>query len=71
MLFLFWFRRFAVIFVSVGLGLGLVERVQQGSAADYGSVVAWSALAGLVAASVTTWAYKRSCALPTRSPGKT
>ncbi|MPZ21743.1 MAG: hypothetical protein GEV06_28225 [Luteitalea sp.] len=67
-LLLFWLRRFAIIFVSAGLGLGLVERAQQGSAASYASVVAWSALAAGVAASLATyWAYKRSCALPPRS----
>jgi hypothetical protein len=51
---LFWLRRFTLIFVAAALGLGLVERVQQGATGSYTSVLGWSALVGLVAASLAT-----------------
>jgi uncharacterized membrane protein len=65
---LFWLRRFTIVFVVAALGLSLVERLQQGETASYASALGWSALAGVIAASLATyWAYKRSCALPPRS----
>lgn len=65
----FWLGRFALVFAIAAIALGAVERVLRGAAADYGSVVAWSAAAAVLAASLTTWwSWKRTCAVrPPRS----
>ncbi|MDQ6718126.1 MAG: hypothetical protein M3Z17_07240 [Gemmatimonadota bacterium] len=66
MLIRFWIRRFVRIFLIVAAALLLVERLKGGS--DYTSVALWSAIAGVVSASLATyWAYKKSCGLPPRA----
>lgn len=65
MLFRFWLQRAALVFIVAAILLGIAEYLQRGSLAGLASVLIWSAVAALVAASLTTyWSYKRACGLP-------
>jgi hypothetical protein len=66
----FWLRRFALVFVLAGIGLGAVEAMRRGLAGlPYGSVLGWSATAALLAASLATWwAWSRQCRVVFKPP---
>lgn len=67
----FWVRRFALVFALACVGLSAVELLQQSiQNFSYRSVLGWSSLTALVAASVSAyWAYKRQCRLVFKDGG--
>lgn len=65
MLAVYWIKRFALVFIAVAAALLALQLLRDGvDAIDIGGIVLWSALPGLLAASVNTWwVRKRGCRL--------
>ena len=68
-LFKFWARRFAIVFVIACAALAVLEWLRHGGNPSYLGAVVWAGAAALVAASIATfWAHKHGCAIPRESP---
>ena len=68
-LFRFWIRRFAVVFVIACTALAVLELLRHGDNPSYLSAIVWAGATAVVAASIATfWAYKHGCAIPRESP---